>query len=99
MASKHGSRGSESLLLGYDENVDGRYILWNVNDEKVRATESVHFLNEKMQPRSPKREKQIDQADGDDVPEEPRDFGGKVLEREESADSDPVDKEMEMPER
>ncbi|KAL2885578.1 putative retroelement pol poly protein [Ceratocystis lukuohia] len=68
--TKHGPRGSESLLLGYDENVDGRYILWDIDAEKVRVTESVHFY-EKMKPKKQQEKEELGGQDSGNMSEEP----------------------------
>ncbi|KAL2885569.1 Retrovirus-related Pol polyprotein from transposon TNT 1-94 [Ceratocystis lukuohia] len=94
--SKHGSRGSESLLLGYDENVDGRYVLWDIDAKKVRVTELVHFY-EKMKPKSPKEEKEVERPESSSTPEEPRIFNPRDSRQEELTERDQTHDEIKMP--
>ncbi|KAL2887464.1 Retrovirus-related Pol polyprotein from transposon TNT 1-94 [Ceratocystis lukuohia] len=96
-ASRHGPRGSESLLLRHDENVDGRYILLDVYARKVGVTESVHFY-ENVQANNQKEEKGLPQAEDYDVSKGPWSLGREVLEKKESADSDQANSEVEMAE-
>ncbi|KAL2887235.1 Retrovirus-related Pol polyprotein from transposon TNT 1-94 [Ceratocystis lukuohia] len=96
-ASKHGPRGSESLLLGYDENVDGRYILWDIQARKVRVTESVHFY-ENMQPKNPEQEKELPRDKDEDASKESQGVDQRFVEKEEPAENYQPNSEVEIPE-
>ncbi|KAL2888596.1 Retrovirus-related Pol polyprotein from transposon TNT 1-94 [Ceratocystis lukuohia] len=93
---KQDIEGSESLLLGYDENVDGRYVLWDIDAKKVRVTESVHFY-EKMKPKSPKEEKEVERPESSSTPEEPRIFNPRDSRQEELTERDQTHDEIKMP--